>query len=507
MSIFMRAYDYEMWDVVLDGPYIPMKNKLGSEAMEPKTRNEWTEAEIKKVQVNYKAINTLHCALNPTEFNRISTCKTAKEIWDKLKVTHEGTSQVKESKIALLSNQYEMFKMQSNESITSWFDRYTTIVNQLNQLGRVIPEDEMVKRLLRSLPKSWRSTVIAIREAKDLNRISLDEICGSLLTYEQEVNQIDEEEKKELVEKKKGIALKTSSRNEDHYEDSCEDEDAEMAMLARRYKKLAFQRDQRMGRRSFRRDRFRNDQPRNNQITCYGCKQPGHLRSECPLNKEGKKDKEKKKKKAMVATWSDSDPSSSESEPKMDIKANLCLMAIDDDEVCTDDLDEFDKLQNEYECLFNDFEKLRHRCKDYKKIIATLTLDVENAKHDYDAVIDSKNELEKCFAMLKSENEVLKLEIEEKHKALEKNSNENAALKLTINEMKMHTRHKHANRPPRKKHAHITCYECGQKGHIAFYCSLKVKNSSFKKIWVPKGSHILTNSQGPIKVWVPKSST
>ena len=38
MSIFMRAYDYEMWDVVLDGPYIPMKTKAESEAMEPKTQ-------------------------------------------------------------------------------------------------------------------------------------------------------------------------------------------------------------------------------------------------------------------------------------------------------------------------------------------------------------------------------------------------------------------------------------------------------------------------------------
>ena len=130
--------------------------------------------------------------------------------------------------------------MQANESITSWFDRYTTIVNQLNQLGRVLLEDEMVKRLLRSLPKSWRSTVVAIREAKDLNKISLDEICYSLLTYEQEVNQIDEEEKKELVEKKKGITLKTSSRSEELFKDSYEDEDAEMAMLARRYKKLVF---------------------------------------------------------------------------------------------------------------------------------------------------------------------------------------------------------------------------------------------------------------------------
>ena len=140
--------------------------------------------------------------------------------------------------------------------------------------------------------------MVAIREANDLNKISLDEICGSLLTYEQEVNQIDKEEKKELVEKKKGIALKTSSRNEELYEDSCEDEDAEMAMIVRRYKKLTFQRDQRMERINFEKKQFRNKPLRNNQITCYGCKQPGHLRSECPMNKESKKDKDKKKEES-----------------------------------------------------------------------------------------------------------------------------------------------------------------------------------------------------------------
>ena len=95
---------------------------------------------------------------------------------------------------------------------------------------------------------------------------------------------------------------------------------------------------------------------------------------------------------------------------------------------------------------------------------------------------------------MKFENEARRLELDEKHKALEKNLDENVALKLTINEKKKHTYHKHANRSPRKKHAHITCYECGRKGHIAFYCSLKVKCFSFKKIWVLKGSHTLTNT-------------
>ena len=67
-----------------------------------------------------------------------------------------------------------------------------------------------------------------------MNKILLDEICSFLLTYEQEVNQIDEEEKK------KGIALKTNSKDKELYDNSCENEDAEMAMLARRYKKLIF---------------------------------------------------------------------------------------------------------------------------------------------------------------------------------------------------------------------------------------------------------------------------
>ena len=95
---------------------------------------------------------------------------------------------------------------------------------------------------------------------------------------------------------------------------------------------------------------------------------------------------------------------------------------------------------------------------------------------------------------MKFENEALRLELEEKRKALENCLNENAALKIFINEKENHTNHMHANRPPRKKYAHITCYECGRKCHFAFHCSLKDKCSSFKKIWVTKGFHVLTNT-------------
>ena len=44
-------------------------------------------------------------------------CKSAKQIWDLLAVTHEGTSEVKRSKIDLLMSKYERFVMKPRENI------------------------------------------------------------------------------------------------------------------------------------------------------------------------------------------------------------------------------------------------------------------------------------------------------------------------------------------------------------------------------------------------------
>ena len=77
-SIFVRSCNYLMWDVVVDG-LCPHEKIRESEDQIPNQRSEWTNDEMKKIQINFKAINTLHYALNPIEFNRISTCKTTKK--------------------------------------------------------------------------------------------------------------------------------------------------------------------------------------------------------------------------------------------------------------------------------------------------------------------------------------------------------------------------------------------------------------------------------------------
>ena len=52
----------------------------------------------------------------------------------------------------------------------------------------------------------------------------------------------------------------------------------------------------------------------------------------------------------------------------------------------------------------------------------------------------------------------------------------------------------------------LTCFYCGKKGHSASTCYIRKNGNDIgKMIWVPKGSIVKTNIQGPKKIWVPKS--
>ncbi|MQL73434.1 hypothetical protein Taro_005789 [Colocasia esculenta] len=55
------------------------------------------------------AKSILCCALCKKEFNIISACKSAMEMWEKLRITYEGTDKVKETRIDILVTQYERF--------------------------------------------------------------------------------------------------------------------------------------------------------------------------------------------------------------------------------------------------------------------------------------------------------------------------------------------------------------------------------------------------------------
>ena len=109
--------------------------------------------------------------MDRNEYNRICQCKSAKKIWRLLEITHEGTNQVKESKINLLVHSYELLFMKDNETIVEMITRFIDIVNGLEALGKTYKESKQVMKILRSLPSQWHTKVTTIQEAKDLTKL------------------------------------------------------------------------------------------------------------------------------------------------------------------------------------------------------------------------------------------------------------------------------------------------------------------------------------------------
>ncbi|XVF07614.1 hypothetical protein REPUB_Repub06bG0154300 [Reevesia pubescens] len=96
IAIYIQACEMDMCDIIMEDFFIPTKKNEANKVV-LKSKSEWIMDDKAKVQVNFKVISTLHYALNLKKFNRISTCINANEIWDKFKVSHEWTPQVKKS--------------------------------------------------------------------------------------------------------------------------------------------------------------------------------------------------------------------------------------------------------------------------------------------------------------------------------------------------------------------------------------------------------------------------
>ena len=89
--------------------------------------------------------------------------------------------------------------------------------------------------MLRSLPPSWHTKATIIEESKNLATLSLEELIGSLMTYEINVKRNEDDSRK-----KKTIALKAmkvvKSSSEDEESENSDDED--IAMLTRQVRKF-----------------------------------------------------------------------------------------------------------------------------------------------------------------------------------------------------------------------------------------------------------------------------
>nr|GEV42261.1 UBN2 domain-containing protein [Tanacetum cinerariifolium] len=140
---------------------------------------EFIENQKKKLGKNNKAKMAIYNALPHKEYKRVFMCKTAKEVWHTLIITHQGNSQVENCKINLLTQECEKFLIFNEETIDSGFTRFNATVTSIKSLDLDYSRKNHVRKFLRAIPLKWRAKVTVIEEAKDLATLPLYELIGN----------------------------------------------------------------------------------------------------------------------------------------------------------------------------------------------------------------------------------------------------------------------------------------------------------------------------------------
>jgi RNA-binding protein YhbY len=195
----------------------------------------------------------------------------------------------------MLVSQFEGIKMLEDESFCEFYTKITDLRNSMINLGKKVSDVKLIKEIIKSLPERFRIKVTIIDESKDLDEMKVEELVGSLLTYELSLPS---------VKKIKSLALKAFKGMSKESSDEDLDEE-ELAMIARKFRKLLKSKrfkkfsDNFQGKPKYpEQEKGDTDEKDPRGPRCFECSGFGHIWADCRNLKQAEK-------KALAATLND----------------------------------------------------------------------------------------------------------------------------------------------------------------------------------------------------------
>ena len=173
MKAFLKSIDERVWNSV----------EYGWE--KPTTLvSEWQTSQKEAAAFNSKAKNAIFNVISMKEFKRISNVEVAHTAWNILQIMHKSTKAVKINNLQQLTSKFESIRMSDDESFDEFYAELNDIVNYAYYLDEIYDQPKIVMKILRSLTKDFRPKVTNNTESKDVDSIPIDELLGSLQSYE-----------------------------------------------------------------------------------------------------------------------------------------------------------------------------------------------------------------------------------------------------------------------------------------------------------------------------------
>jgi hypothetical protein len=240
------------------------------------------------------------------------------------------------------------------ETFGEFYSKMSDLRNSMVSLGKPVSDVILIRKILRSFPKRFRIKVTTIEERKDLEEMKIEELVGSLQTYELSLPPI---------KKPKTIALKASKKKvEASSGDDFEEEEKAVARLAKNFRRLMrddqskkkFSEKMKKAPREAEPKEEEKKDPRGPR--CFECSRFGYIRADCGNLK-------KDKGKAYNVTLNDeSEEEAPESKKFLTFVAPLVE---EEDSYYSEHSDNGDELNEAYKTLYVEYEKLREGRKQH----------------------------------------------------------------------------------------------------------------------------------------------
>nr|GEU41147.1 hypothetical protein [Tanacetum cinerariifolium] len=159
------------------------------ESFHEQTNEELTENDIKRMDVDDQAIQTILLGLPEDVYTTVDSCETAKEIWEPVRQMMKGSDIGEQENKAKLFNEWEKFTSTDGESIESYYHHFMQLMNDLKRNKHFLENIVSNLKFLNNLQPKWKRHVTIVRQTKNLHEDDFTQIYDFLKMNQDEFGQ------------------------------------------------------------------------------------------------------------------------------------------------------------------------------------------------------------------------------------------------------------------------------------------------------------------------------
>ncbi|GJW54727.1 hypothetical protein Tco_0098812 [Tanacetum coccineum] len=185
MEHYLSHTDYPIWEVIQkgNGPVSVSTDTNGViKVLPPKTAEEILARERER-----KARTTLLMALPEDHLAKFHKMTDAKDMWDAIKSRFGGNDESKKMQKYILKQQFKGFFVSNSEGLHKGYDRFQSLLSQLEIHGAGVSTEDANQKFLRSLPSSWSQVSLVMRTKPGVDSLSIDDLYNNLRVFESDI--------------------------------------------------------------------------------------------------------------------------------------------------------------------------------------------------------------------------------------------------------------------------------------------------------------------------------